>query len=153
MLQRTFELLPLGALKIHFRRINLHSIEPSVNTRLTQLGLVQVQRESDGLIDLMEFFRRECRDALLDQNFRQSRDIVYLIDHATGRHAVASIKNNFHGNISSGTSDRCNGDRGAHPIRRIAAQKDGWAPPGGRWHINPPNLTALHLPFFFRQSF
>ena len=48
----------------------------------------------------------------------------------------------------------CNRDRCTYTVRRIAAQEHRGTPSGGGWHINPPNLTALHsLPLFFRQPF
>jgi hypothetical protein len=52
--------------------------------------LVQIQRKSDGLIDLLDFFRRESRDSLLDQNFGQSRDIVEIDAQRTGIPSVRS---------------------------------------------------------------
>lgn len=78
-----------------------------------QSGSVQVQSKSDRLINLLDLFRRKSRYALLDQNFRQSRDIV-KIDHATSRHAVTSIQDNFNGDISNGARDRRNRNRGAY---------------------------------------
>jgi len=61
----------------------------------TKLWLVSPgQSESDRLIDLLDLFRRESCDSLLDQNFRQSGDVVQ-IGHATSWHAVTSIQNNF----------------------------------------------------------
>ena len=83
-------------------------------------GSLQVQSKSDRLINLLDLFRRESRDPLLDQNFRQSRDIV-KIDHATSRHAVTSIQDNFNWDISNGTCDRRDRNGGAYAIRRIAA--------------------------------
>ena len=52
--------------------------------------LVQIKSKSNGLIDLLNIVRRESRDALLDQNFRQSRNIIKIND-ATNGHAIPSI--------------------------------------------------------------
>jgi hypothetical protein len=52
--------------------------------------LVQIRRKPNGLIDLLDFFSRESRDSLLDQNFGKSRDIVEINDARNG-HALFSI--------------------------------------------------------------
>jgi len=51
---------------------------------------VQIQGKSYRLVDLLDLFHRESGDSLLDQNLRQSGDVV-KIDHATSRHAVTSV--------------------------------------------------------------
>ena len=81
---------------------------------------VEIQSKPGCLIDLLDLFHRESRDSLLNQNLRQSGDVIE-IDHATSWHVVTSIQNNFHGNISNGTSDGPNRNCGTCTIRRIAA--------------------------------
>jgi len=81
---------------------------------------IQVQSESDRLINLLDLVRRKSRDLLLYQDFRQSRDVI-KIDHAASRHAVTSIQDNLNGNSSNGTRDRRDRNRSAYVIRRIAA--------------------------------
>ncbi|HZA55049.1 MAG TPA: hypothetical protein VE616_12430, partial [Candidatus Udaeobacter sp.] len=51
---------------------------------------VQVQSKSDRLIDLLDLFRRESRDSLLDQNFRQSGDVVKMTTQRAGMPSLRS---------------------------------------------------------------
>ena len=70
------------------RSLALNGLNSDWNTKLRLVS--PVQSKSDRLIDLLDLFRRESRDSLLDQNFRQSGDVVKMTTQRAGMPSLRS---------------------------------------------------------------